>query len=220
MPRRPMDFYETSKEAVDALVEHYLKGTFKSEVQILEPCCGDGAIVKALGELGYTHVWDNDVDVCRIASSHVDARDHKFDYPTPGAAKIHLAVTNPPFNQAFSILKNLHSQVDAVALLLRLTFLEPTKDRGPWLAKNPPNKLIVLPRYSFTGGGKTDSVTCAWMIWDKHFPDRDGVIIVPKKEKTNVAATQGVAGGSDREVPGDPAIDPRLGVPGFGVRER
>ena len=39
MPRRPMDFYETSKEAVDALVEHYLKGTFKGEVQILEPCC-------------------------------------------------------------------------------------------------------------------------------------------------------------------------------------
>lgn len=220
MSRRPMDFYETSKEAVDELVEHYLKSIFTSDVQILEPCCGDGAIAKALGGRGYRNVWCNDLDPARAGHTHLDARTHDFARPVPGFVPVNAVVTNPPFNQAFDILKNLHPQVPAIALLLRLTFLEPTKDRGPWLAKYPPNKLIVLPRHSFTGDGKTDSVTCAWMIWDMYFPDRDGVIIVPKKEKTNVAATQGVAGGSDREVPGDPAIDPRLGVPGFGVRER
>ncbi len=40
MPRRPMDFYETSKEAVDALVEHYLRKEFHKEASILEPCSG------------------------------------------------------------------------------------------------------------------------------------------------------------------------------------
>ena len=33
MPRRPMDFYETSAEAVDALVKHYLGATFKKEAR-------------------------------------------------------------------------------------------------------------------------------------------------------------------------------------------
>lgn len=214
MPRRPMDFYETSKEAVDALVEHYLRKEFHKEASILEPCSGDGALARALVLNGYEFVWRNDLDQTRVAHTHQDARTFNF------SSEAELAVTNPPFNQAFDILKNLHPQVDAIALLLRLTFLEPTKDRGPWLAKNPPNKLIVLPRHSFTGDGKTDSVTCAWMIWDKYLSGENAVVIVPKKEKTDVATIQGVAGSSDREVPGDPAIDPRLGVPGFGVRKR
>lgn len=183
MTRRRLDFYETSQEAVDALVKHYLKGTFKREAQILEPCCGDGAIVKALGEHGYRCVWGNDLDPARPGHTHLDARTHDFSYPHPGFVEINAVVTNPPFNQAFDILKNLKPQVGAVALLLRLTFLEPTKERGEWLAKNPPQKVIVLPRYSFTGDGKTDSVTCAWMIWDRHFPDPEGVVIVPKKER-------------------------------------
>lgn len=214
MPRRPMDFYETSKEAVDALVEHYLRKEFHKEASILEPCSGDGALARALVLNGYEFVWRNDLDQTRMAHTHQDARTFNF------SSKTELAVTNPPFNQAFDILKNLHPQMNAIALLLRLTFLEPTKDRGPWLAKNPPNKLIVLPRHSFTGDGKTDSVTCAWMIWDKYLSGENAVVIVPKKEKTDVATIQGVAGSSDREVPGDPAIDPRLGVPGFGVRKR
>lgn len=214
MPRRPMDFYETSKEAVDALVEHYLRKEFHKEASILEPCSGDGALARALVLNGYEFVWRNDLDQTRMAHTHQDARTFNF------SSKTELAVTNPPFNQAFDILKNLHPQMNAIALLLKLTFLEPTKDRGPWLAKNPPNKLIVLPRHSFTGDGKTDSVTCAWMIWDKYLSGENAVVIVPKKEKTDVATIQGVAGSSDREVPGDPAIDPRLGVPGFGVRKR
>lgn len=182
MSRRPMDFYETSQEVVDALVKHYLKGTFKREAQILEPCCGDGAIVKALQASGFADVLANDLDSTREAHSHYDARHHTWWGPH-GVSGPHLVVTNPPFNQAFGILKNLKPQVGAVALLLRLTFLEPTKERGEWLAKNPPQKVIVLPRYSFTGDGKTDSVTCAWMIWDKFFPDPEGVVIVPKKER-------------------------------------
>ena len=144
MPRRPMDFYETSKEAVDALVEHYLRVEFHTEVSILEPCSGDGALARALAVYGYEFVWCNDLDQARVAHTHQDARTFNF------SSEAELAVTNPPFNQAFDILKNLHPQVPVIALLLRLTFLEPTKDRGPWLAKYPPNKLIVLPRYSFT----------------------------------------------------------------------
>jgi hypothetical protein len=52
-------------------------------------------------------------------------------------------------------------------MLLRLSYLEPTEDRGAWLNSHPPTDLIVLPRISFTGNGKTDSVTCAWIVWRK-----------------------------------------------------
>lgn len=179
-----MDFYETNQEAVDALVKHYLDGALTRRAQILEPCCGDGAIVKALNAHGYMDILTSDVDEYREAQERHDARFHNWTGPH-GISGPHVAVTNPPFNQAFDILKNLKPQVEAVALLLRLTFLEPTKERGPWLSKNPPQRVLVLPRYSFTGDGKTDSVTCAWMIWDKYFPGPEGVVIVPKKEKIN-----------------------------------
>ena len=54
-----------------------------------------------------------------------------------------------------------------VAFLLRLSFVEPTNERGDWLEKNPPTGRITLPRYSFTGDGRSDSVTAEWMIWHK-----------------------------------------------------
>lgn len=177
MPRRHMDFYETSAEAVDALVKHYLGATFKKEALILEPCCGDGAIVRALKSYGYEDIITNDLDCTREAHAHYDASTARFGF----GRKPNVVVTNPPFNKAFPILLNLHAQEMSVAMLLRLTFLEPTKERGEWLAAHPPTQLIVLPRYSFTGDGKTDRVTCAWMVWDR-FDDRHGVVIVPRKE--------------------------------------
>jgi hypothetical protein len=86
---------------------------------------------------------------------------------------------HPDGECAFKILTNALFTCKKVAMLLRLSFLEPTRERGPWLAKNPPDLVIVLPRISFTGDGKTDSVTCAWMIWDADIENR-GVIVSPR----------------------------------------
>jgi hypothetical protein len=57
-----------------------------------------------------------------------------------------------------------------VAMMLRLSFEEPTahvNPRGPFLEANPLTRKLVMPRYSFTGNGNSDSVTTAWMIWSK-----------------------------------------------------
>lgn len=89
-------------------------------------------------------------------------------------------VTNPPFVKARDIFEHAHANAtDGVALLLRLSFLEPTDDRGELLWRLPPDELIVLPRISFTGDGNTDSVTCAWMIWHKANPRRR-ILVIPK----------------------------------------
>jgi hypothetical protein len=75
-------------------------------------------------------------------------------------------------------------------LLLRLSFLEPTFERQDLLIDNPPDAMIVLPRYSFTGDGKSDSVTCAWMVWGEDIPyDGHGIFIQKKHRKNKKAST-------------------------------
>jgi hypothetical protein len=94
-------------------------------------------------------------------------------------------VTNPPFNVAAQIVPNAFNHaVKGIAMLLRLSYLEPVEDRGAWLNSHPPSDLIVLPRISFTGDGKTDSVTCAWMVWRKNATQQR--IIVAENPKFTV----------------------------------
>jgi hypothetical protein len=145
------EFYPTGKKAVDIL----LKNVNLSGV-IFECCSGDGHISKYL----------NNPIINDLYKGGFDAKNHL--YWNEMNPKPDWTVTNPPFSQAINILYNAHHySILGVAFLLRLTFLEPTKDRVRFLTEKPPNKLIILPRYSFTNDGKTDSVTCAWMIWDK-----------------------------------------------------
>jgi hypothetical protein len=65
-------------------------------------------------------------------------------------------------------------------MFLRLSYLEPVRNRGAWLAAHPPTGLIVLPRISFTGDGQTDTVTCAWMVWDKLA--RGTIRVIPRED--------------------------------------
>lgn len=88
----------------------------------------------------------------------------------------------PAFFLAFEALKVAfeHARL-GVAFLLRLSFLEPTKDRHEWLIQHADHLRFVIPvnpRANFRKGernprtGKiygTDNVTVAWFVWDKMF---------------------------------------------------
>ena len=155
MSRRPLDAYDTHASAVAELrARVHICG------RIIEPCSGRGAIAKSFAG---QQVFTNDLDETTPASAHVDACAYTACLPFD--LRDQWVVTNPPFSDALRILQHYRNLAARCAFLLRLSFLEPTKARAPWLAENPPSGLIVLPRYSFTGDGKTDSVTCAWMIW-------------------------------------------------------
>lgn len=132
--------------------------------RVLEPCSGDGAIVRVLEKAGCL-VLTNDIDPRHPAQSHHDATDPKYWAALP---YVEWVITNPPFNVALPILQHAiaHATIGA-AFLLRKTFLEPTDERGPWLAEHPPARLIGQPRYSFRGKG-SDSVSCDWYIWLRH----------------------------------------------------
>lgn len=174
-PRRKFDFYPTSEWMVRQLLNNYpaIQGN------LLEPCAGENDIARVLAkEPGVNTVTTNDLDPARMAHHNKDAR-RRFIYEV---GEFDWIVTNPPFSDAMEILDKSYIHAKrGVAFLLRLSFLEPTFDRGPWLQKNPPTSIIVLPRYSFTGNGKTDSVTCAWMVWDKE-ADFQEIQVVPRQQ--------------------------------------
>ena len=168
MARRHLDFYETNAFAVRAL-----RRRVNIQGQVFEPCNGLGAISSQFQDCV---VSTNDIDQTKPAMFHFDAKG--FDYKMfqidglPNDNTPIWVVTNPPFNEAFDIVRRSVEAGCPSCYLLRLSWVEPTRSseekggRGQWLSKHPPEAMIVLPRYSFTGDGKTDSVTCAWFCWN------------------------------------------------------
>lgn len=165
--RDPLDRYYTPHNAVRALLDHI--GPLEP-MRVLEPCAGGGAIAHVLREDGHD-VMTVDVDPGAPVLCHGDALRMQW-----AAGGYDAVITNPPF------LCNGRHAADWVrtfnpvgasfsAYLLRLSFIEPCfkglSARTDLVIDRPPSDVLVLPRISFTGDGKTDSVTCAWFIWRK-----------------------------------------------------
>lgn len=171
--RIPLDFYETPPWQSVALVRRVaISGT------VFECCCGDNSLTKALPPCDAT---TNDINPIRKADFHLDAA-----LPSSWEAfgRFDWVVTNPPFNRAFEILPLAVAAANVGVIFLgRLSFLEPTRDRGEWLSSNPPSKQIVLPRWSYKQNGKSDCMTTAWFVWLKtHIYPKD-ISIVGLEEK-------------------------------------
>ena len=160
MPRRENDFYPTPAWATKLLIA---RANIPRGCTVLEPCAGDGAIANVIKKYHNGLVITNDIDRQWSCDAYLDACDDRlYDTVEPD-----VIISNPPFSLAHVIVpKAVASAYRYTAMLLRLSWLEPVLNRGMWLAKNPPDQLIVLPRISFTGDGKTDSVPCAWFIWE------------------------------------------------------
>ena len=165
--RRERDAYMTASWQIDALVDNLpeLSGS------VWCPCVGDGSIVRRLRErrpdLG--PFVTNDIDPSKEADVHLDATS-AWTWATMAEddAPPDWVIENPPFNVEMEILKHAYEAARVgVAFMARISFAEPTKDRGPWLAAHPYQKRITLERYSFTGNGKSDSATTDWLIWSK-----------------------------------------------------
>lgn len=173
--RRKHDFYPTPGWATLELLNRIpISGA------LLEPCVGGGDIADPLEEHvvhgGASRLRTNDLDQRWVADSHDDATRAAW---WQSLGPLDWVITNPPFLVADKILPLAVEYARHVAMLLRLSYLEPCNGRGAWLAAYPPTDLIVLPRMSFTGDGKTDSVTCAWMVWREGRSEQT-ISIVPR----------------------------------------
>lgn len=192
-PRKALDRYLTRRSwDVEQLLSNVdIRGS------VMELCCGEKDIVEVIEKemilptyqpnRGRVHtIYTNDIDHTMNPDYCLDAscpacydRNIPCEFSEEHSIVLPIVdwhITNPPYNLAPKIipLAFQHARV-GIAMLLRLSYLEPItrskrKDathRGLWLAKYPPTDLLILPRYSYTGDGKTDSVTSAWMVWDK-----------------------------------------------------
>ena len=171
MPRRKNDAYYTPQFLVEKLLEMY-DLRLHDHCIILEPCVGNGAIANVL--MAYINYHEdgelitNDIDKSVDASGHQDAIELLKDLNDDYENHPDWIITNPPFNLAHQIVPLAYNCAkQGIIMLLRLSWLEPCRNRCDFLKAHPPTKLIVCPRVSFTGDGKSDSCTCAWFIWDK-----------------------------------------------------
>jgi len=167
--RRPRDAYYSPAWSVDALLRAV---TIDPASRVLEPCSGTNQISNRLIALGYSNVITNDINPYASARHHDDYLAQSFS--------AQWTITNPPFSLAFQFLtKAYRESTHGVALLLRLSFIEPTRQRGEWLAAHPPTAVIVLPRISFTGDGRCDNVATAWFVW-RHHAETQQITIITK----------------------------------------
>lgn len=175
--RREHDFYPTPANATRELLKR-----INIVSPVLEPCVGRGDMADVLRtdpRVGL--VFTNDLDRTHLADWHDDATWEGFWRTLP---PIEYVVTNPPFSKADQILPLAWKYARVgVAMLLRISYLEPCEGRGAWLAEHPPSKLIVLPRISFTGDGDTDMATCAWFVWDRACCGQSIEIVNPVDER-------------------------------------
>lgn len=171
MTRREYDFYPTptsiTLDLLDWLEWEFWQHIIDYKPTVFEPCVGHGDMIKPIADRYEEQltILTNDVRPMVYPGQYV-ADAVKSDI-WEHIGEVDVTITNPPFNQALPIIENAfnHSRL-AVFALLRLSWLEPTKGRSPFLQHNPPDYIRVYgsPRPSFTGKG-TDSVTVAWMIW-------------------------------------------------------
>lgn len=166
------DSYPTPPEAVLALM-----GVEALPLQLWEPCCGQGNIVKTLRESGRFVRADDIVDRGCPASEVVDFLGAISNQEWWGVQAI---ITNPPFSKAAAFVERALVYVPDVYMLLRLNFLEggqrdPVRDRilnpGGGLRKVYPfrERLPMMHREGWEGKEASSKMTHAWFCWRRGF---------------------------------------------------
>lgn len=167
MDRIENDFYPTEAAYTAAMLDCL---PFVLFGEIREPCAGDRAIVAELLKRGHSVAHTDIID-----GPGLDATKPEY---WAGQNNPQWVITNPPFNRAAEILEQSIKHADRGCIFfLRLTFAEPVPSRSKLLrglADHLRWVQVVNPRPMFRADtNKTDSVTCAWFCWDKHWSWRE-----------------------------------------------
>lgn len=166
MARKENDFYPTPAQLTKELLKRVeISGT------VFECCAGKSDISKELTlDNRITDVTTNDINyVLDVDYSEDASKQSSWDYYDWLRDWI---ITNPPFTKAPEIIPLAWDNcIVGIAMLLRLSYLEPAKNRGTWLQEHSQylTDLIIFgqPRPSFTSDGKVDTATTAWFVWQK-----------------------------------------------------
>jgi hypothetical protein len=182
LARIPSDNYPTPEWATHRLIDRVLrKSIFPLASEALEPCAGDGSIIRAFkshpGIVNWPIAWTAS-DIRPECASALAALAYKVrigDFRAIGdwfgAVRPRLTITNPPFNIAEEIIRAALGFSEWVVMLLRINFLG-SEERQPWLSQNAPDVYVLpnRPPFALNKHGKpaTDATEYAWMVWGPH----------------------------------------------------
>jgi len=183
--RATFDYYPTPSWAVHRFLEVCpLPGG-----KWLEPCAGDGAIIKAVNEKKSSIVWSaNEIQTGMqpalepLAPRRVTSEDYLQSSFKKGRHQV--IITNPPFTLAMEcIRKSFELEADYVVFLLRLNFLA-SKGRASFMKDHTPDVYVLSQRPAFTLSGQRDSIDYAWFVWDRSrvLGSPGKLVVIPGKE--------------------------------------
>ena len=154
------DFYPTPLEAVRPLVPHLLPGP----IDYIEPCAGDGALIKHLRQLLPGHIacyWASDLDPRGPDIEKMDALNPNRVLPS-----VHYVITNPPWDR-----KLLHRMIREFIkwaptwLLFDADWMH-TAQAIPYLEHC--RKVVSIGRVKwFPGSDSTGKENCCWYLFTK-----------------------------------------------------
>ena len=163
--RKKSDFYETPYSITRQFLEREnVAGT------VLEPSCGDGAIVQVLQEKNL-NVTGKDLSLGQDFLEETERYD--------------AIITNPPFSLAYEFIKKAKTLTDYFAFLLPLSCLHGKKRFDDIYSDGSfsLSRVYVFTRYPMLGeklrkDGKynTGMMVYAWFVWDKKTAGQKAVI--------------------------------------------
>jgi len=156
--RRPHDYYSTPAEAVDPLVNFFDNGPLDKVIDtFVEPCAGNGALVKHLRDAGLHCVHQSDIDP---QGPRIAARDaltmSRGDFPEADAI-----ITNPPWSRRLlhPLIERL-SDVMPTWLLMDADWVH-TQQAFPYLPRL--RTIVSVGRVRWIPGSKMKGKdNCAW----------------------------------------------------------
>jgi len=148
------DFYPTPYEAVLPLVDHLPQKPFS----FIEPCAGDGRLVKHLNAHGGICTWASDIEPQADFVIEADAFDVNYDEVGQ------YIITNPPWNR-----KILHPMIEHFSSLAPTWLLFDadwmhTKQSTQYLTKL--KKVVSIGRVKWIeGSNSVGKDNCCWYLF-------------------------------------------------------
>jgi hypothetical protein len=159
--RKAHDLYPTPEDVTQALIDAL---RLPKTASILDPCCGDGKLLRVFTANGYHKTRGCDI---RYTGYGWQGRDYLAkNFETMGSDAI---VMNPPFSLATEFIEKALTEAPIVAVLLKADFWN-TQDRHQLGRTQPPTHMYPLtwrPAFLKKERGNNPLMNCSWFVWRK-----------------------------------------------------